>query len=250
MSMSTALCLFVLALAVLPALGETVASQTVGLLGRRWLFIAAVFLAAFVFRWPMLTYPLDLNYDESRMLAQALTLLHYPVPWKSYDGTTSGPLDTAVLALPALFGISPGFLTTRIIGIAIFGSTIILLYGSVKNLYGELAGRLSVIAPLAFFCVVQHPDFLPYMTETLPILLVSACIYLLTKVSAEESAIASYGAVGLLLGALPFAKLQGLPLGALLGLIAVVIVSLQPEDDQTTAQATQRAVRRIQSFQR
>ena len=91
-------------LAVLPALPPAL---------RRSRFASTAFfflvgaITVLVGRWPSMRYDDSISVDEAQMLAQALTLSHYPIPWKFYDPTTSGPLNSAVLDLPRLIGLFP-----------------------------------------------------------------------------------------------------------------------------------------------
>jgi hypothetical protein len=52
-------------------------------------FLSLILL--FFARLHVLTFPLELNVDESGLLAQVLRLSVDPVPWRGFDGTTSGP---------------------------------------------------------------------------------------------------------------------------------------------------------------
>jgi hypothetical protein len=188
----------------------------------RWLFVAVAVLAIFASRWPSILYHLDLNPDESQMAAQAITLRHFPVPWKSYDGITAGPLDSAVLVLPALLGLHVSFVTGRLIAIALFGGTLALLFAITRTLYGELPARLSVLLPLAFFCFVRSPDFTSYSSELLPMFLLMAAAYGLVQFSLHVPRALVFA--GLLLGCLPFANLQTAILGVALFFIALVLI--------------------------
>ena len=55
-------------------------------------------------------YPAELNVDESQMLSQGMKFLVDPMPWRSVDGATSGPLNSYIISLLLLVGISPGYL--------------------------------------------------------------------------------------------------------------------------------------------
>jgi hypothetical protein len=181
-------------------------------LGRsRWLFAFFVVLAIFAARWPSTLSYLELNPEESQMTAQAITIRHFPIPWKSYDTTTSGPLNSAVLVAPALFGKSIDFVSTRLVAIALILGTLAFLFAITRTLYGELAARLGLLLPLAFFCCVRSPDFADYTSEMLPMFLLSAAAYGLVRFGMVEPRGIAF--TGFALGCLPFANLQSALLG-------------------------------------
>ena len=192
------------------------------ILHSRWLFIAVAVLAVFASRWPSILYHLDLSPGEAQMAAQAITIRHFPVPWKSYDGITSGPLDSAILVLPTFLGLHVSFGTGRLIAIALFGGTLAFLFAMTRTLYGELAARLGILLPLAFFCFVRMPDFTSYSSEMLPMFLLMAAAYALGQFSLSVPRALVFA--GLALGCLPFANLQSSILGVALFLIALVLI--------------------------
>ena len=188
----------------------------------RWLFIAVAILAVFASRWPSILYHLDLSPSEAQMAAQAITIRHFPVPWKSYDGITAGPFDSAVLVLPALLGLHVTFGLVRLIAIALFGATLAFLFAITRTLYGELSARLGVLLPLAFFCFVRTPDFTSYSSELLPMFFLMAAAYGFVQFSLSVPRALVFA--GLALGCLPFANLQSSILGVAMFFIALVLI--------------------------
>ena len=83
--------------------GDSLAEER-GTRATGWGFAGLMALAVLIFRWPVLFVPMELNPDETQMASQAMKYLLDFVPWRSVDGTTSGPLNSWLLAIPACFG--------------------------------------------------------------------------------------------------------------------------------------------------
>lgn len=78
--------------------------------------LLGLFLLLFIWaRIPFIMVDFPLNVDEAQYLAQALMFVHDPVPWLDVDPT--GPLDSWVLLVPKLVGLTPGYASSRIVGI-------------------------------------------------------------------------------------------------------------------------------------
>ena len=181
-------------------------------------------------RTPSLRYDEAISVDEAQMLAQALTLAHYPIPWKSYDPTTSGPLNSAILDLPRFVGMAPTYSTNRLIAVALIVVLLLALYDIIRRSYGELAARLSVLLPLGFFSLETSAEFTTYPTELLSICLIAVATDLVLRAlpTTHLPKRAELFASGALLGALPFAKLQALPFVALIFCVALGLILREP----------------------
>src|SRR4051795_7991380 len=85
---------------------------------RRWTpaFLTSCALLLLALRGPIV-FDRRLHIDEAQMTAQAITAASHPIPWKSFDPTTSGPLNTYVLLLPHLFGVPIGAVATKIVAL-------------------------------------------------------------------------------------------------------------------------------------
>ncbi len=193
--------------------------------GGRALFVAVCCLALFAFRWPFIAFPSSFNPDEAQFIAQTIAFEHSPIPWKSFDGNNAGPLDTAILAIPAVVGIAPSYASARIVGLLLAAAAIACIYALVTRLYGELPGRLAALLPLAFFATAVSRDFIHYASETLSLALLAVAGLCLALMERETPARARVAAVicGLSLGAVPFAKIQGLPIDAVLVVVALLV---------------------------
>ncbi len=175
---------------------------------------------AFGMRWPVLTFPFELNPDETMMAAQAITLVEAPVFYDRVDGTTGGPLLSYVLVAPAVFGMPITFFSGRCIGLGIFLLGVMAVAGLLwvadhsQTKSGWVAAAIALLSTLVY-ALTTTTDFGSYHSELVPACLVAwAEALLLSLVVAEvrRQSLVVY-LVGLLCGALPFAKLQAVPIG-------------------------------------
>ncbi len=210
-------------LAVIPALPPRLRRSGFASTG---FFFFATTLTVLIGRWPSMRFDDFISVDEAQMLAQALTLAHYPIPWKFYDPTTSGPLNSAILDLPRLVGMFPTYASNRLIAAVLIVILLVALYDIVQRTYGELAGRLATLPPLVFFSLETSPEFTDYPSELLSICLIAVTMDLVLSMTSKRDQL-SFGKIaiaGILLGALPFSKLQAIPFVALLAATAVYLI--------------------------
>ena len=194
-----------------------------------WLFLVLAGCTVMVWRWPTMLWPQPMNIDEGQWAAGALKATYDFAPWRGFDGTTSGPLNAYVLALPALFGAPITFFSTRLIAFGLIIGSIYALYFIVKWTHGTRIARLSIVPPVAFLGLTWEWDFLPYSSETLPVFLTTigtaSAAYLATGDRPKRARLAACALGGLFLGSAGFAKLQALPIALTsLALIAGIIL--------------------------
>ncbi|MBI5382316.1 MAG: glycosyltransferase family 39 protein [Opitutae bacterium] len=181
-----------------------------------WLFPLSIGVALLAFRWPTFFHHPELNVDEAHTIAGAITLQHHPVYWKSVDGTTHGPLNDFVLLLPRLVGLPVDFATARAVGLLLVAGALIALWWGLRRLWGEAVARVAVLPALAFFALSTFWDFVHYTSEHLPIFLLTAAFALLVEAARGCRRWWCWLVAGLLLGAIPYAKMQGVPVAAVL----------------------------------
>jgi hypothetical protein len=161
-------------------------------------------------RWPTLFLNEQLNHDESGLIAGALAFLHDPVPWRGADLTTSGPLNAYVLLVPAMLGLGLNYFSARIVGLSLLIIAVICWYVAVKRVRGKFAALSVILPPVTFLCFVQNDEFIHCSTELLPIALLSIAALMATSLNKGASVRLFVAAV--VLGMVPFAKLQAAPL--------------------------------------
>jgi hypothetical protein len=189
------------------------------------IYFCAIGAAILAFRWPIVFMNDAIQGDESALIVMAHSALRNPVPWESFDGSTSGPLNVLVLApVVKVFAAQP-YLGSRLLVCALVVLGLFFVYRSVQLLYGELAGRVAILPALAFFCVATSYDLTPYTSEAISSVLVAGAGLLVVRLATQSTRTPFrlfFG--GLLAGLLPFSKLQTAPIAlALLVLFAIAV---------------------------
>ena len=185
-------------------------------------------------RWPVLFFGREINHDESQLIAGAITLRHDFMFWRSVDGATAGPLDFYAL-LPAgwMHGANDYF-TARITALFLVAAALTFTHQTIALVFGRQLARITGFSVVCFESLTQHADLLHYSTELVSISLLAAAIFLGARQFLTNARWQWNAAGGLLLGAVPLAKLQAAPLAALVGLAWVagefVLRNRRPRD--------------------
>ncbi len=191
-------------------------------------FVAWLAATILFFRLPSITSGEVLNADEAQMTAQAITFLRHPIPWLDFDGTTSGPLNTMVLAIPAAFGVRPSLASSRLVGAFLLFVVLICLYVAARRSWGELAARVSILLPAALVCAGTDGAYVQFASELLPVALCAVAVLAIAELFARRAAVPVFaGAAGLAIGAMPLAKLQAAPLGLFLCVACAAVLRLR-----------------------
>lgn len=197
-----------------------------------WLFVGVLTFSFVAFRWPLWFVGHELNVDESQMLAEAITLLHDPVFWRSVDGSTHGPLNVYPLWLAKVVGLNLDYVGARVIGAAMIWTSIFACYRAFLVAASEHLARAAALPVFCFFAFTTFGDFVHYSSEHVPLLLVTVAFWLLVSelAQSESRRVLSrrWMMAGLLLGGVPMAKLQGLPIAAALFVGAILFDFLLP----------------------
>jgi hypothetical protein len=183
---------------------------------RDWmpLLLTLVLIAA---RWPTWFYEYELNPDESWLIAGALRLHIDPIPWRSVDLTTSGPLNSFILLLPYAVSSKITYGAEHMISTGLIAISLICWYWSIKLLRGQKLAVTFIIPILFFFVFAKSLDFIHYSTELLPITLISFAV--LVSIYPGKRNFFTPFLAGVLLGCVPFSKIQAAPLALLMFVI-------------------------------
>ncbi|QRR02801.1 hypothetical protein [Dyadobacter sandarakinus] len=170
-------------------------------------------LTLFVFmRLPAIVFNRELNPDESQMLSHAITLFQDPVYWRSVDGTTIGPLDNYLLVIPRILGFQINYTSGRLMGMLCSAGALTFLFLSLKNWFSG-GRRWAFAATVIMLAFTQELDFVHYSSEQLPVFMLSACVWLFSRLSIQKKlSPRALFVLGLVAGASPFAKLQVVPM--------------------------------------
>lgn len=185
-----------------------------------WLFALLWLAATFVFRLPLLSLGRELNPDESHLIAEALALKRDWFFWSAVDGTTHGPLDVYPLAFAHLCGLPLNYFTARLVATLALFAAQWALYRAGRALVGPALARVGALPVACFVMFVADWDFVHYSSEHIPLALVGlgTALLLTAQLDAADRSPRAWRwlLAGVLLGAVPLAKLQGGPLAAAL----------------------------------
>jgi Dolichyl-phosphate-mannose-protein mannosyltransferase len=163
------------------------------------------------------------NPDEALFSAAAMLTRHGWLNWNIADTTSSGPLNAAFLAWPYLFGGDITLFSTRLFGLfCIFGS-LAFIFLALRRLSDDCAAIVAAAPAFIFLSASTRPDFVHYSSEQLSICLLAVALYLFVR-SVEDDRLRYPLGAALLLGCVPFAKLQAAPIAAAIGVFVVARV--------------------------
>lgn len=107
----------------------------------------------------------------------------------------------------------------------LLGGALWFSYRGLRAVWGDTLARLGALPAGCFFALATHPDFLSYSTEQVPVLLLaiasSGLLVAMTRETGFSPWSGNWLAAGVALGAVPFAKLQAVPMAAWLFLVGV-----------------------------
>jgi hypothetical protein len=190
---------------------------------RGLLFLLALSATVVLFRLPNLLTDRMLEADECGHIVAAWSLSDDPVPWRGTDYGSSGPLNAYPLAAAFRLGLPVSIITSRLVLVALFLILIGSTYATLVKLGGQLAGVLPALALGLFVCLAADIDHTHYNSDSCSVALLAAALllYVFGRDRPSGGPRLIYGA-GLLLGAIPYAKLQAAPLGCFLALIFLI----------------------------
>ncbi|MDB6169885.1 MAG: hypothetical protein JWM88_2749 [Verrucomicrobia bacterium] len=197
----------------------------------RWLLHPATFglvtvAAICAFRWPMVFAGPLLNPDETQHGAAALTYWRDPVPWRSVDLHTSGPLNAYFLWPALLINGRVDYAGLRVAALFTHLVAALATYGVFRRFASDGTARLAALPFIAFVALTANWEFVQYSSEQLSIGLLGVAAWLLAVActpgnTPEKSRRWRLIAAGACLGCLPFAKMQGILPGVAVGCIGL-----------------------------
>ena len=175
-----------------------------------------------VCRFPILLAR-ETNPDETLFIAAAQKLFKDPVFFRAVDCNTTGPINIFPLMLPALFGISPDYASTRAIALLIILASTYFIYRALVLLTEERVARIAILPAAGAFAVLKCGDFLHYSSEHVSFLLLSLAFYVCVRTFWRPQMYAwNLAGLGLLTAAAFLAKMQAVPI---LGCVAAVAIA-------------------------
>jgi hypothetical protein len=188
----------------------------------RLVLFAGIGMCLIVCRSPFLLAG-EINPDETFFIAAAEKLFKDPVFFRAVDFVTSGPLNVYPLMLPALVGISPDYVSTRLIALSIILASIYVIYRALVLLTDDATARIAILPAAGAFAVLKFADFLHYTSEHVSFLLLSLALYVCVRTFRRPQSHAwNLAGLGLLTAAAFLAKMQAVPI---LGGVAAVAIA-------------------------
>lgn len=197
-------------------LPKTSKSNLLKLLGNSELWGALTTLFLIIARWPANSLNRYFDVDENLILAGVDRLSIHPIFWRDFDGYSSGPLNYYLpLLVKLIFGICD-FITLHLLGTVLIGTA---LYLTVKASKNSWIAKITAAALAIIIGTAWHNTFHSYATELPSLVIIAGAAILLFQTN--RTPLQNLG-LGFLLALLPFAKLQGIPIGITMGLIALI----------------------------
>jgi hypothetical protein len=160
---------------------------------------------------PIIRYPAELNADESQMLAQAMRYTRDFMPWRGVDGTSGGPLNSLYLLVPHLLGMRLYYPDAHLVAAISWSVSAFSCWLAARFAFGARGAMAGLAMMVAWLLCEQGSDFLQYSSEVLPVLILSLA---LVGVTSEG---AGCRVAAILLGLVPWAKMQAAPIAAVVG---------------------------------
>jgi len=184
-----------------------------------WVVVPFLVAAVLISRVPAIHCNEETNVDESVFMAQVMRLAIDPVPWRGMDGTTSGPVNTWALALIHQLGVPMEYAYVHAYAAVILGLISVLIYATFRQIMSRLLAFGGAAVGAAIIVLREEYDFIHYSSELVPCLLMAGsllCIAL--RFQTGRRRLVPDFCAGLLLGMMPWAKLQ-----SILGAGAVIV---------------------------
>jgi hypothetical protein len=196
----------------------------IGMLCSRWLLFGSMAVCLAMCRFPTLLEN-ELNPDEGQFLASAHKLFYDANFFRSVDCGTSGPFNVYPLMLPAVFGFTPDFASSRVLVLLIILLSTYLLYRAVALIAPDDLARVASLSFFGAFSVFRGTELLHYSSEHTPILLISVALYWSVRILRSPRAYSiPVFVLGLLAGTGFFTKMQSVPILAALAAVALAFV--------------------------
>jgi hypothetical protein len=159
-------------------------------------------------RIPAVLCDFEMNVDESQLIAQVRRYQLDLLPWRSVNGDTGGPLNTWFLLLAHGLGMPLGYAWAHALAALALAAAVVLTVCAAGRLFGRDGALIGGFLGTTWVVLHQITDFVQYSSELVPILLVAVALGLIGR-SFRFDLLAA-----LVVGMMPWAKLQVVPLGA------------------------------------
>ena len=165
------------------------------------------------------------NPDEPIWVIEAKTLLHDPRIFVSVDPSTGGPLVPFSLLALKVFNLPIDQGTLKIMSGSMMALALSFLFMAGTKIMSTSIARLSVLPLVALVALMRDNDMIAYNSEHPVILLLCVALFFLARVCVSGPGKYNLNLIflGIFLGLVPFAKLQGAPMAFFIGLVGCYI---------------------------
>ena len=199
-------------------------SRIINLLSKDIFYFLTLTSLTFIFQLTHILQNYQVSHpDEPAMVVQAYTLLKDPVFFRSVEGGTNGPFNSYVLSALLAIGFPYNYTTARIACFILSVLCVWFLYRAICVLGYSKFARLGILPTALFFAYQQDYELFQYTSHHMPIFVVSVCIWLIAR-TAKLDVMRNAIYAGLVLGVVPFTKLQYALIGVFLGAVLVITV--------------------------
>ncbi len=183
---------------------------------REFIVGCVIFVAVVASRHLTWDFPIELSGDESELLVQIERYERDPVPWRSVDGSTIGPVNPWFLMLLHKAGWPMSYGAIHFLGALLLGVITVVSYFTVRLLLPfRWAAWVGLAGTFAVVCT-SSINFMYYATELLPALLLGLAVLALVWVRQRpEFSMAGLPLAAFSAGIAPWAKLQSAPIALL-----------------------------------
>jgi hypothetical protein len=173
--------------------------------------------------------PTALNPDEAQLGANARRIISSGLGFLNSDGTTSGPLNSVPLLWPWIFGGSPNLQSGRLMALLMLATTIYFIHQVLRNWAGERFAWVGTLCSVLLFTLTSHPDFLHYSSELLSVVILTGTVLLIVRFFSKNhiNRLAHIAAIGVIIGATPYTKLQSVPIAIALSFVFIWLLYRQ-----------------------
>lgn len=188
--------------------------------GMQALVMLSLVLLVVAGRWLTVLIPGPLNPDESLMLAQAIKFKLDWIPWRSVDPGTGGPINSYALLILHGLGVAIDYPLARMTAILCISVHIVLMVLAMARVGGIGSAATACLPAAAFFAFATDADFTHYSSELASLVMISLMAFLISCLPDEpgrDSRKLAF-AIGISAFLVCMAKVQGVPLAALLAL--------------------------------
>ncbi len=198
------------------------------------IYLSALALFFFSFRWQWMFCNEQLNIDEGSFLVAAESIRKIPGLWLRIDLVTSGMPNLIPMTFALGLGLEPDYITAHIVAFALQLMIVYSIYSACRPLFGESAARLAVLQPVCFYSLACEFDFLHCSSELFPSLLIMLALLSLISAYSEAKNARAWllGAAGFLLSLAVLSKIQSVPV--VLMACAVCLISVCMNRDKVS----------------